>query len=630
MKLHWLLLPGTLLTISLSSSPVQAAQLQFWRFDASQNRLEFTTTGNVQPRAQLIFNPTRLVIDLPDTRFGRPQVTQTLGGTIRSLRVGQFEQETTRIVLELAPGYTLDPQQVKFIGMTGSRWTVQIPRPKPDSNAASPRSVYSVVNRDGENPGNSISRVSPEAVVATRDGVTQVESLQTTGDGFFVRTSGTRQPSIRVNRSRDRTTVFVDISEAALSTNFRQRDQYINRYGVSNIQFIQLQNPKPTVRLVMRVNRNSSDWRASTSGTNGLVLLPDGNANRFPGNNSNNSNNSNSEDNRPLPPISRRPPSTSLTTIESVDIADNNGQLVIRGDRPIYATSGWDRESMMFRITVSNARLADSVRGPQLNANSPILRVRLRQEDSRTVVIFVQPAPGVEVGRLSLPGRDSISLDLNRSSRNNSPILSLPLPRPNPQPLPGDNPNTPISRPRNNNGRLVVLIDPGHGGKDSGAVGIGGALEKDVILPISLRVAQILQQNGIQVVLTRNSDYFVTLPGRVEMAERVNASVFVSIHANSAGANRPEVNGLEVYYYDSGLGLARLVHNSIMQSVNIRDRGVRRARFYVLRKSSMPSILVETGFMTGAEDMANLRTSSYQNKMAEGIANGILKFLRVR
>ncbi|RDH47862.1 hypothetical protein CBF18_21100 [Mastigocladus laminosus WC112] len=114
------------------------------------------------------------------------------------------------------------------------------------------------------------------------------------------------------------------------------------------------------------------------------------------------------------------------------------------------------------------------------------------------------------------------------------------------------------------------------------------------------------------------------------MAEHVNADVFVSIHANSAGAGRPDVSGLETYYYDTGLSLARIVHRSILQSVNVRDRGVRKARFYVLRKSSMPSILVETGYMTGREDNPRLGNPEYQNRMAEGIASGILQYLQQR
>jgi N-acetylmuramoyl-L-alanine amidase len=177
---------------------------------------------------------------------------------------------------------------------------------------------------------------------------------------------------------------------------------------------------------------------------------------------------------------------------------------------------------------------------------------------------------------------------------------------------------------------IKIVLDPGHGGKDPGAIGIGGIQEKDIILPISRKIAEVLQRNGVQVVLTRDSDYFVSLPGRVQMAERANADVFVSIHANSAGANRPEVSGLETYYYDNGLTLARIVHNRILQRVNVNDRRVRKARFYVLRKSSMPSILVETGYLTGREDISKLRTSAYQNQMAEAIAEGILQYLKQR
>ena len=106
--------------------------------------------------------------------------------------------------------------------------------------------------------------------------------------------------------------------------------------------------------------------------------------------------------------------------------------------------------------------------------------------------------------------------------------------------------------------------------------------------------------------------------------------MFVSVHANSAGASRPDVSGLETYYYDSGLGLAQVVHSNILQSLNVRDRGVRRARFYVLRKNSIPAILLETGYLTGREDVAKLQTPAYQNQMAEAIARGILQYIRQR
>jgi N-acetylmuramoyl-L-alanine amidase len=172
-----------------------------------------------------------------------------------------------------------------------------------------------------------------------------------------------------------------------------------------------------------------------------------------------------------------------------------------------------------------------------------------------------------------------------------------------------------------------VAIDPGHGGGDPGAVGIGGLQEKDVVMPISQEVARYLQQHGVDAILTRSNDLEVDLQPRVDVAERVNATVFVSIHANAIDMSRPDVNGIETYYYESGSGLARSIHNSVLRATGGPDRGVRQARFYVLRKSSMPAVLVEVGFVTGAEDAPQLASPAYRSVLAEAIARGILEYL---
>jgi N-acetylmuramoyl-L-alanine amidase len=606
-----------------------AARLESWRFDANQNRLEINTVGAVQPQAQLIFNPTRLVIDLPGTTFGRPQITQQVGGGIRSIRVGQFDTETTRIVVELTPGYTLDPKRVQFVGATGDRWTVQLPKPEVDRVASSPtlspRSAYTVVTPDSE-PQPNISKVA-----TTTRGATQIENLQVTGDGLFIRTSG-GNPPIQVIRSRDRATIFMDISDASLSPRLAQQNNIpVNRHGVSRVEFTQLQSQPPGVRLTLRVDKNSPDWQATNTNSGGLVVLPS-RVVRLPGNN-------NSDNPSQLPSFPSRPSAdNSPATIESVQLADNGTQLLIRADQSLSATGTWDRSSGLFRVTITNAKLAPRVTGPTFAANSPILRVRLQPQEPNTVVVLVQPAAGVQLGQPQQIG-DQLLVPIQGSRRvvalPGRPPFALPgLPPPNRGPFPDpNNPNPqPLRQPQRPiaNGRVVVLIDPGHGGKDPGAVGLGGLREKDIILSISKRIAQVLQQNGVQVVMTRDSDYFVTLPGRVQLAERANADVFVSIHANAVGPGRSDVNGLETYYYGSGLGLARTVHNSILQSVNVKDRRVRRARFFVLRKSSMPSILVETGYLTGRDDNAKLRTSAYQNQMADAIARGVLQYLKRR
>ncbi|MBD2112836.1 DUF3747 domain-containing protein [Nodosilinea sp. FACHB-141] len=176
-------------------------------------------------------------------------------------------------------------------------------------------------------------------------------------------------------------------------------------------------------------------------------------------------------------------------------------------------------------------------------------------------------------------------------------------------------------------GSVVVVIDPGHGGRDPGAVGIGGLQEKQINTAISNRVQQQLAAAGITVLMTRSSDVFVDLDARAQYANRAGASVFVSIHANAISMSRPEVNGLETYYFSSGERLARSIHASVLGNTDMRDRGVRTARFYVLRYTTMPSVLVETGFVTGSQDAARFRDPAAVNRIADGIAQGILNYL---
>jgi beta-lactamase class A len=128
-KLPWFFssLAGFLLVLP---SSVQANGLQSWRFDVRQNRLEFSTEEGVQPIAQLVSNPTRLVIDLPGAKLKRPKVSESFTGTVQTLRIGQFDAQTTRLVIELAPGYGLDPAQVKVRGQSPTRWSVQLPTPR--------------------------------------------------------------------------------------------------------------------------------------------------------------------------------------------------------------------------------------------------------------------------------------------------------------------------------------------------------------------------------------------------------------------------------------------------------------------------------------------------------------------
>lgn len=602
MKFHWIL-PSTFLSLILLSSPAIAGRLQSWRFDTQRNLLVFTTDDDVQPKAQLLFNPTRLVIDLPGTTLRRSN-TQPVGGLIRSVRVGQLNARTTRLVIEVVEGYTLDPQQVQFRGVSPRQWVVQLPTPIRTDQQQN-------VATEGQSSSTSLTLPTPEAATppppaspslppATAaapavPAITQIQYLQVTPDGLFLRTNG-GNPAIKVDRNRER--IDVELQGAILSPQLSGKEFSVNRNGASTIQLNQVNSNPPVVRLTLKVGANSPDWGATISNLGGIVLLPG----------------------RGQQVVNAQRGEGQRAKIQSIEL--NGNQLLIRSDQPVTYTSGWDRSSGAYRITINSAQLVERFQEPRFDSRL-ILRWRVRQEDN-TVTIQLLPASGIQLGEVSQLNPQLLTLPFYSARAGQFPTS------PNYPPVGQGATDYPYQQlpTRRPNARALVVIDPGHGGKDPGAIGIGGLREVDVVLPISLQVARLLEQQGVQVVLTRSADYFVELPGRTAMANRVNADIFVSIHANAV-PNRPDVSGLETYYLSSGLTLARFIHNSVLQSVGgLRDRGVRRARFYVLRHSAMPSVLVETGFVTGYEDSAKLATPAYQSQMAEAIARGILQYLQ--
>ncbi|MEM8639517.1 MAG: N-acetylmuramoyl-L-alanine amidase [Cyanobacteria bacterium P01_G01_bin.54] len=305
-----------------------------------------------------------------------------------------------------------------------------------------------------------------------------------------------------------------------------------------------------------------------------------------------------------------------LATINALEIG-NNDTLLIHADRNISGRGSWNLAERAYQLLIPNARFSSRLRQPSL-VGVPISQIRLRQRGT-TLEILVYPSASHEVQGPEQLSSNLLSLDIvpQRIAR---PVPVPPTSRPTTRPTPG-----PLPRPT---GQDLVVIDPGHGGRDPGAIGIGGLREKDVVLPISLEISRTLQQQGVRVIMTRSDDRYVTLAGRTQIANRARADVFVSIHANAISLSRPDVNGVETYYYTSGGRLAQTIHQSILSNVSIGNRGVKRARFYVLRHSSMPAVLVEVGFVTGRADAPRLANSSFRSQMAQAIARGILLYLQ--
>lgn len=182
----------------------------------------------------------------------------------------------------------------------------------------------------------------------------------------------------------------------------------------------------------------------------------------------------------------------------------------------------------------------------------------------------------------------------------------------------------------------IIIIDPGHGGSDSGAVGPNGYTEKEGTFAISQKVASILNQSGAKVVMTRDSDVDVygpnasarnELQARVDVGNNANSDIFVSIHCN-AFVN-PAANGTQTFYYGSsyqGQRLAQSIQEKMIEANGLRDRGISTCNFYVVKHSYMPAVLIETAFITNYDEEALLSDDEWQTTMAKAIAEGINEY----
>lgn len=189
--------------------------------------------------------------------------------------------------------------------------------------------------------------------------------------------------------------------------------------------------------------------------------------------------------------------------------------------------------------------------------------------------------------------------------------------------LASETPTVPVG----GSGKKVVVIDAGHGAKDPGTIGYSKTKEKDFNLAVALKVGQLLgSEPNIDFVLTRSDDTFLELKDRVKIANDLNADVFVSIHANSAGSSA--ASGSETYYQrDASKSLANVLHKYLVQATGLADRGVKYGNFHVIRETKMPAVLLEAGYLSNPKDEATLFSENVQQSVAQGIVNGIKEYL---
>ncbi len=300
----------------------------------------------------------------------------------------------------------------------------------------------------------------------------------------------------------------------------------------------------------------------------------------------------------------------------------------------------------------------------RMSPNQRILRIDVVQQNAA-----MRPAPVSKPPVWSAPA----PVSARKAPAKSLPAQSLPAREvytspPPPAPAPIHSSSAPPKSMRD----VVVVIDPGHGGKDPGAIGTRRSAEKHVVLAIALKLKQLIdRQPGMRAVLTRNGDYYVGLRQRMEIARRHNADIFVAIHADafnnhqSSGAsvfalsqrgatseaarwlaekeNHSELGGVNLSGLDDRNGVIRTVLLDLSQTATIgaslqmgrhvlrdldsvtslHNKRVEQARFVVLKSPDIPSILVETGFISNLREEKNLNNPIYQSRLAQAIFQGV-------
>src|SRR5436309_2575722 len=169
---------------------------------------------------------------------------------------------------------------------------------------------------------------------------------------------------------------------------------------------------------------------------------------------------------------------------------------------------------------------------------------------------------------------------------------------------------------------ITVVIDAGHGGHDRGGIPGQSVAEKEMTLDVAQRLRNVLAASGYRVVMTRDSDVFVPLGTRVAIANSYGNAIFVCIHFNAT--KRAGASGIETYFYSrDSLPLASAIHYFVTGGAPSANRGVRRRGYYVLRRTSVPAVLVECGFLTNPTEAAYAQSDTYRQKAAEEIAAGV-------
>lgn len=312
--------------------------------------------------------------------------------------------------------------------------------------------------------------------------------------------------------------------------------------------------------------------------------------------------------------ITHKAPTSTFITRVTAD-SDRQTVLIATDREPEYVLADYGGRAV---VDILGAELSSGFPGTITVDNDIITTVRYAQHDDDLYPDYAKTV------RVVLDLREGLTLEKNVKVEKTADGILLTTfltdaDREDDKPFV---PSTPIDP-----NKKTVVVDAGHGGSRDGAK-YEGIKEKDINLAVSLKLQALLLAQGYNVVMTRTTDVYMDLYDRADIANAVNADLFVSLHSNAF--ENPDVHGVITYHHPSSKRserLAKAIQSPLSAATGAQDRGVSSADFVVLRETDMCAVLVEMGFMTNHEELMNLNDGAYQDKLAQGICEGIVRYL---
>ncbi len=594
-------------------------------FDSSDSVIFVATSGSegeVNIKKGILSNPERIFIDIQDAILTKKQSSYDFkNGNLSNLKISQFSANppVVRIVMTNSPGFDLKNVKVMSIG---GNIIIKLQNYKPSQNYLTP--IYREVQNSAYDYFEKVR-------------INQVENESLQND-FPIALSPAVPPSVRSNTVVIPTDIKnitppnepVRINQPFLNSKLLSRFFVSNAFvkngsivisgtGIVNLEKVfYLSNPE---RVIFDIPNSVSDSKLR----NKIFMLSE----------------------QETAKIGQFSPTKTRIVITSPDAhkyravySDDLQNLLLAKDDSLKNVKLFSTTSDILSINVKTSQeYKTSIHKLILDFSEPIVHSLKRNNNNIELKLYNVNNSGIEkifnkinnsdlknsqinkIGDIgifiSVPIQNDTTIDCLENLNAKRLVLMLKSP----------NYSTQIQKnTKHNLSKKTIVIDPGHGGSDPGAMR-ENVQEKNLTLDIAKLVVSNLKEQGASVYITRNDDSFISLSDRVTFSNNLKPDLFVSIHINAS--ENEEVNGIETHYYkDNSIDLAKYIHKSIVSQFDENtNRGVFKSRFYVIKNTTAPAVLLELGFISNIEERGLLMDENRQKKIAEKITEGIINYI---